>query len=222
MIWRHYVYEHVRLDTGTVFYVGKGAFRKNRKPLYERANATSPRNRSWHAVAKRGFSVEIIAHFQTDEDACNFEIARIADRGRHTLVNSTDGGEGRRNGVFSPGERAKRSQNAKGPRPAAWVEAIRRSRKNGGNGGVVKHGDKLPEGWKASIAKAKIGTRNPMFGRTGDRHPNSRFVVDAANGVRHPSITAAAAAEGLTVQILHGMLTGRRPNRTTLRLIHGA
>jgi hypothetical protein len=222
VIWRHYVYEHVRLDTDEVFYVGKGAFRKNRKPLYERANTKNRSNRRWKAMAAHGYRVDIIAHFQTDDDACQFEIARILERGRDNLVNATDGGDGRRNGVFSQAERIKRSENAKRKRSAAWVASIRAARKNGGNGGVVKRGDKLPAWWKDRIAKAKVGSLNPMYGKTGDAHHRSRFVVDAANGIRYPSITAAAVAEGMTVQNLHGMLTGNRKNRTTLRLIHGA
>ena len=216
--WRYYVYEHARKDTGDIFYVGKGAFRKIGKPYYGRANDETNRNKYWLNVVNKagGFTVSIIAHFQTDDDAASFEISHIAEHGRSNLVNLTDGGEGRRNGVFSESERQKRRENSRGKRSTAWVEAIRISRKNGGNGGVVKHGDKLPESWKKNLAKAKIGAANPMFGKPS---PNCRFVVDAANGVRYPSITAAAKSEQLNIQSLHAMLTGKRTNHTTMRLI---
>ena len=49
-----YVYEHVRNDTGQVFYVGKGSGR--------RAYYSSGRNKHWHRIVnKHGFSVTILA-----------------------------------------------------------------------------------------------------------------------------------------------------------------
>jgi hypothetical protein len=70
MVWSHYIYQHVRKDTGAVFYVGKGSYRKNRSPSYERAyDKTHARNPLWKNIAnKHGFDVVIFAHCITDED----------------------------------------------------------------------------------------------------------------------------------------------------------
>lgn len=210
---RYYVYVHRKASSGKVFYVGKGS-----RP--DRAFDTESRNPRWHAtVNKHGLVVEIVMHFETDALAQQCERELIAWYGRPALVNMTDGGDGCAGIVMSAEARRKLSEHAKKPRSEAWVKSIRASRKNGGNGGVVKQGDYLPEGWRASIAAAKIGAKNPMFGRTGAAHPNARRVRDRASGAVYPSVTAAARAAGLSMQGLHNMLTGHRVNTSTMELV---
>lgn len=223
-MFRHYVYLHLRNDTGEVFYVGKGTIRgRQRTQVCERAHATERRSRWWHAVAsKHGYSVVVFASCETDEAAQQLEKAMIADYGRADLgrgqlVNLTDGGDGHAGIVPSDELRMKRSEAARGPRSDSWKASIRRARRGGGNGGVVKHGDKLPPEWRASIAAAKVGVKNPMFGRRGEAHPRSRPVRDEASGTTYASTTAAAAAAGMRMQTLHNMLTGFRPNSTSMR-----
>lgn len=221
LVWRHYVYQHRRADDGTVFYVGKGTLRaRQRRQICERAYAHSSRSTRWHrTVAKHGLVVEIVANFLDDASAQDFERELIGRYGRAQLVNMTDGGDGHAGIVCSPALRATRSVNARGPRSSAWIDAIRRARKNGGNGGVVRRGDRLPDAWRQAIARAKTGNRNPMHGRCGERHPTALTVVDTLSGARYPSVTAAAKASGMRMQTLHNMLSGRRTNSTALRLV---
>lgn len=223
-MFRHYVYLHRRNDTGEVFYVGKGTLRqRQRTQVCERAMSQKRRSRRWqNVVAKHGYSVQIFASCETDTEAQRLEVALIAEYGRAdigtgSLVNMTDGGDGHAGLV--PAERLKRirSKNAKRPRSDAWVKSIRRARKNGGNGGVVKKGDKLPQWWRDRIAAAKQGADNPMYGRTGAAHPNRKPVVDSVTGIEYPTTTAAAKAIGMRMQTLHNMLTGFRPNSTSMR-----
>jgi hypothetical protein len=207
---RHYVYVHRRASDGRIFYVGKGSHP-------DRAHSRDRRNTHWQAVAaKHGVVVEVVQHFETDALAQQCERDLIAWYGRAALVNMTDGGDGCAGLVPSAQARAKLSALASRPRTEAWVQSMRAARKGGGNGGVVKAGDKLPEEWKRSLAAAKVGERNPMHGRTGAAHPTSRRVV-CASGAEYPSVTAAARALGLRMQTLHNMLTGFRPNSTTMR-----
>ena len=110
------MYEHRRNDTGAVFYVGKGAHRKRGGRIFERAHCTTSGRSNWwrRVVAKAGgFTVDIIAECPTDGDACAVESVVIARHNRASLVNLTDGGDGRRNGVFSEAERRKRSLAAR-------------------------------------------------------------------------------------------------------------
>ncbi|WP_082603632.1 NUMOD3 domain-containing DNA-binding protein [Lysobacter sp. Root96] len=84
-----YVYEHVRLDTGAVFYIGKGHG--------DRAWRETSRNRYWQSiVAKAGFAVRI--RFRTDDEelALFAEMELIASHRRagRRIANLTDGGEG--------------------------------------------------------------------------------------------------------------------------------
>lgn len=217
-MWRHYVYLHRKADDGMVFYVGKGTERsRHQKPIYERANERDSRNQHWHRiVAKHGLTVEIVASFVTDLDAQNFERSLIAEYGRDALANLTDGGDGCAGINPSAETRRKLSELAKKPRSAAWVRSIRAARKNGGNGGVVQHGDKLPESWKASIAAAKVGEKNPMYGKTGADHPNSRQVRDTVTEVMYDSVLLAANAKGYKMKTLYNWLSGHRKNPTTL------
>lgn len=215
-MWRHYVYVHRRADDGRVFYVGKGTVRPRLKEQKcERAFDHTNRNPHWRrVVAKHGLAVEVVASFRDDAEAQAHERFLIAEYGRKTLANLTDGGEGCAGINPSAETRAKLSVAARRPRGAAWVQAIRDARRNGGNGGVVKRGDKLPSGWKASIAAAKVGPKNPMYGKRG---PMARAVIDTATGDRYPTVEAAATARGLKMKTLYNWLSGHRPNVTTMR-----
>ena len=88
-----YVYQHVRLDTNEVFYIGVGKENK-------RASEKRGRNKHWHHIVNKvGYSIEIIAEGITWEEACQKEKELIGHYGRKDLglgplVNMTDGGEG--------------------------------------------------------------------------------------------------------------------------------
>lgn len=62
----------------------------------------------------------------------------------------------------------------------------------------------------------KIGTRNPMYGRTGAAHPNSRMVRDTDSGIVYESVQIAAVALGYKMKTLYNWLSGHRQNPTTL------
>jgi hypothetical protein len=203
---RFYVYVHRRASDGRIFYVGKGS-----RP--DRAYCTKSRNPRWHAtVAKHGLAVEVVQHFETDALAQQCERDLIAWYGRKALANLTDGGDGCAGLAPSSATRAKLSELAKRPRTEAWVRAMRAARAGGGNGGVVKTGDRLPAEWRASIAAGKLGSLNPFYGK---RTPIARRVV--GQGVEYASVSDAAAAMGLKMKTLYNMLSGHRPNRTDLR-----
>lgn len=89
-----YVYQHIRLDTNEVFYVGIGSDKN-----YKRANWSYGRSKFWKSVAKNGFKV-IITHDKIDFESCKkVEVSLIKFYGRRDigtgiLVNMTDGGDG--------------------------------------------------------------------------------------------------------------------------------
>jgi hypothetical protein len=88
-----YVYQHIRLDTNEVFYVGVG------KTKY-RATDKLNRNKYWHNIVnKTEYFIKIIADNISYEEALNLEKELIKTIGRKNLglgplVNMTDGGEG--------------------------------------------------------------------------------------------------------------------------------
>lgn len=85
-----YVYEHIRKDTGEVFYVGKGSG--------DRCTNKRGRNIYWHRVVKKsnGFCVKKLIESVDEEFAFLVEIERIDQLKKLNiqLTNLTFGGEG--------------------------------------------------------------------------------------------------------------------------------
>jgi hypothetical protein len=103
----HYVYCHYRLDTNTVFYIGKG---QNR-----RAYSKQKRNAYWSNIVKKagGFRVEILADKLLNTEALKYErvlITALKKKHHELLCNLTDGGEGGLNPSF---ETRQKQRNAK-------------------------------------------------------------------------------------------------------------
>lgn len=89
---KYYVYSHIRLDTGDIFYIGKGC-----------------NNRAWHKynrgnhwdniVNKAGYVVKMVKDNMTEGDSIELEIELISRYGRKDLglgclINLTNGGDG--------------------------------------------------------------------------------------------------------------------------------
>ena len=91
----YYIYSHIQEDTGEVFYIGKGKG--------NRAYSDKDRSNLWKNVAKKhGWKVVLLCNDLTELEAFEVEKFYIKEYGRRdlgtgTLVNMTDGGEGRSN-----------------------------------------------------------------------------------------------------------------------------
>jgi hypothetical protein len=85
-----YVYEHIRKDTGAIFYVGKGHG--------GRANHPYKRNAYWKNVVNKadGFTVNYVAKDIDEELSLLCEMERINQLKKlgYKLTNATNGGEG--------------------------------------------------------------------------------------------------------------------------------
>ena len=88
------VYQHTRLDTNEIFYIGIG---KTEKRAY---NTTNHRNNYWkNIINKTEYKIEILFIDLTWKEACQIEQYLIKyygrkDLGLGSLINMTDGGEG--------------------------------------------------------------------------------------------------------------------------------
>lgn len=114
-IWEnlYYVYRHVRLDTGEVFYVGMGKKKlrgRSFKRLYSRAFFKKKRTIIWSNIqAKTDYIVEILFESNSLEEIRLKEIEFIKLYGRRdlnqgTLVNFCDGGGGSHNRIGKKGK----------------------------------------------------------------------------------------------------------------------
>lgn len=91
----HYIYQHIRLDTNEVFYIGMGKGKN-----YQRSRDKNKRSLFWNNVVNKcGYSIEIFLDKLSFNEACKKEIELIAFYGRidlktGTLVNMCSGGIG--------------------------------------------------------------------------------------------------------------------------------
>lgn len=104
------VYKHIRFDTKEVFYIGIGSQKR-------RAYSTYKRSKFWHnIVEKTDYEVVIIKENVSVEEAYQMEKDLIKFYGRRdlglgTLVNMTDGGDGRFGSTVSEETRRKMSES---------------------------------------------------------------------------------------------------------------
>jgi len=220
----YFIYVHRRDDTNEVFYVGKGT--RTQTKQYSRAYVTTKRNHFWRNITSRTtFTVELVADFFTEEDAFEMERELIATYRRRkdggTLCNLTLGGEG--HSGHSPGDetRAKLSAAFSGAKHHNWgkrlsAETCRKKSETLKSSPHNLRGKTLPTWWKERIAAAKIGQLNPMYGKTGADHPNSRRVRNRETGEIFDSVQIASDALGFKMKTLYNWLSGHRKNPTAL------
>ena len=158
------VYKHIRLDTKEVFYIGIGTQKR-------RAYSQYKRSKHWHSVVKKaGHTVELL-HEDIDWDtACEIEKELIKLHGRKdlglgTLVNMTDGGDGRF-GAKASDETKKKMSLAKKGRSTPWMKG-KRSKEQ-----IEKVSIALKEYWKQNpkapmTEEAKEKISRSLTGRPG-------------------------------------------------------
>jgi hypothetical protein len=126
-----YVYEHIRRDTGAVFYVGKGRGGRH--------CSKRDRNQYWHNVVNKagGFDSRVVIEDRSEELILLAEIEKISQLRMLgvTLVNLTDGGEGITGLKHSEESKLAMSQKLKGKSHKHTPESIEKIRQ--ANTGVV-------------------------------------------------------------------------------------
>lgn len=141
---KFYVYQHIRLDSGTIFYVGKGQ--------KYRAYDKNSRNRRWNFIVnKAGYRAEIVKSFEQESEAFDFEIQLIAKYKEIGLceANFAIGGQGA-SGCPSPMRGKRHSQTTK--------DKISKARKGIPAWNKGKKGEYSKE-YREKIAMAKCGVK---------------------------------------------------------------
>lgn len=108
----YYVYEHVRLDTSEVFYVGKGK--------HNRATSHKNRNKHWHNIVQScGYTHRIVIENIDEELAFLVEQELILKHRllNRKLANYTNGGEGFSGCKHDESAKKKMSDKARGRTP---------------------------------------------------------------------------------------------------------
>lgn len=105
----YYVYRHIRLDSNTPFYIGKGKDR--------RAYTKSNRSHYWkNIVSKHGYRVEILKKDLEESQAFKLErkLIKVYKMYGYCEVNFTEGGDGISGFKFSKKSRSKMSKAQSG------------------------------------------------------------------------------------------------------------
>lgn len=203
------VYQHRRLDTNEIFYIGIGKTEKRAYSIYQR-------NRHWHHIVdKVGHKVEIVTTCETWEEACQIERYLIKYYGRRdlglgNLVNFTDGGEGTVNRVVSDETRKKLSLASTGNinrRGQTHSEETKLKMSLAKKGKPSNNkGTKMTEEQKARMSEAKKGCDPTVV----------QGLLDTQTGVFYNSISEASFYYDIKRTTLNAMLKGQNPNKTNL------
>lgn len=192
MDFKYYLYQHVRLDDNSVFYIGIGTKKekhaKKPKSEYSRAFAKCKYSRTkfWHnIVSKTDYRVEILMESDDYEVVKKLEVALVAHYGRKNLgkgnlVNLTDGGDGNSGAIVSKETSEKISKSNTGKK-------------------------RTPE-----VRKAKSEAMS------GGKHINAKIVLSLYMGIYYDTIDYAAKAHGIATSTLSDKLNGKRTNNTGL------
>ena len=160
---QYYIYQHRAVDTGNIFYVGKGKDKRH--------SDKNKRNRYWKFyVEKHGFTSEIIANGLSEELAflAEMECIDVYKRRGIQLVNATDGGEGATGYKHTAEHKASMKGNKNGS--ASWVmtfkdkkhtEESRQKMSHSQIGNKNKLGKKISNESKQKMSQAKFG--KPVF-----------------------------------------------------------
>jgi hypothetical protein len=152
-----YVYEHIRPDTGQVFYVGKGFGKR----AWKMSQRTTHHRRITAKLLRNGLcvQVELISQNLPEESAFTLEKMRIAmwRAAGVSLVNKSDGGEGPSGLKWSDESKQKFSKRKKGKKPSsAALEAAAKALI--GNKRLLGH--KHSDETKELISKSGIGRKH--------------------------------------------------------------
>lgn len=104
-----YIYMHIRLDTNTPFYIGKGSGVR----AYEKRS----RNKYWNSIQKlHGYKVKILLHGLTEEFAFKKEkeLIEFFRNFKMCEANLTNGGEGTSGYVYTEEQLKRKSERMKG------------------------------------------------------------------------------------------------------------
>lgn len=157
-----YVYEHIRPDTGMVFYVGKGSG--------YRLNSKSDRNRHWHHIVGKanGFSSKIIFESNDEELVLLVEVERIDQLRKlgYKLCNITDGGQGISGLKHSEESKRKMSNARKNMIQHKHTEESKQKIRQANTGVIFTEERKEKIRQKALGRKMSEETKNKLRGRT--------------------------------------------------------
>lgn len=202
------VYEHVRLDTNQIFYIGIELDSPRKKANGLRSKKTHGRNKFWlNIVGKTNYRINIVQDNLTNDEAKILEIKLIAFYGRRNLelgclVNLTNGGDGAVGCIPSTETKFKISRALKG-KIVSKETGIKISNAKKGN---VNH----------------KGINNPMYGNSslkGVLNHNSKKVINIITNETWDCVTDCSEKNNIKKSTLTAWLNGQNKNKSNFRFL---
>jgi hypothetical protein len=205
-----YVYLHIRKDNGLPFYVGKGSTK------WDRVKSKKNRNNWWMNIVNNYDYDYIFLEENISEKYANtlekIWIKRIGrkDLGLGTLVNLTDGGEGKTGCFHTEETRKKISENTKQRMTDEICKKI----------SLREKGKKIPLQTRKKISNSLIGRKREKHTEETKkkmrRHKTGGLCVNLETGIFYFSGREAAYHHNYNCSTLKNMLSGRRKNKTSI------
>ncbi len=204
MISDFVVYEHIRPDTGAVFYIGKGKIR--------RVNQSANRNPHWHGIVAKagGYHARIAACGLSEKQALQLEVSMIAAyrAADIKLCNMTDGGDGVSGYKWPPDALEKHRLKLKGrpaPNKGKKASAATREKLRMAKLGKKQSREHIEKCRAANIGRkftaetcAKISAALTGKKLSDDRIKKMRMpIYCTTNDTVYPSVRIAATALGV-------------------------
>lgn len=207
-----YVYEHLRADTGEVFYVGKGSG--------HRARCRQGRNPYWRAVANKHGYVTRIVMSADDEDLAFLAEMELIDKHRRMgvrLTNLTDGGEGMSGFKMPPDaieRRAAKQKGQKRPSVSALLSGVPKSAEHRRKLSESRRGVRASDAAKAALSRASKGRPSSMRGKKHSEEAKAKISA-AISGENNPFFGKTHTAEA--IEKIRAANIGRKESDETRR-----
>lgn len=172
-----YVYQHIRKDTGEVFYIGIGHVKN-----FHRAFDLRGRNDIWNKITKKTeWNYEILAEGLDKSSACSLERELIQKYGRKDintgiLANMTNGGESNDGRVVSTEVRRKLSESRRGENNPFYGK--RHSREYREKLSKMNRGENHPNYGKSHSQEARQKISNAGIGRVASEETKLRRSIN--------------------------------------------
>ena len=229
-----YVYEHIRLDKNEVFYVGIG-----NKSNFKRAFQEPNRSTFWKNIVSKsnGFKVNILFKNLSWDEACLKEIKLIAlygrkDLGLGTLVNLTNGGDGKVGIKCTQETRDKISKANKGKNRSIEAKNKISLSQIGKRVGALNHFYGKPSPFKDKhhteetkeklriLAKQRTVSKEVIEKMIEGRKKLCYKILNTETGVIYEGIKFAAKSINMKYATLSCQLRGVYKNKTNLKIIN--
>ena len=194
------VYQHRRLDTNEIFYVGIELDTEKQKAKGYRSKVKNKRSNLWKNItSKTEYNIEIVCNDVDNKTAKQIETYLIyyygrRDLGLGNLANHTNGGEGITGYKFTKESRDKRSESRKG----------------------FKHSQST----KNKIGKIHLGRKRPLETCDKISKANGRKIINTETNEIFNSIKDAANSINMKYSTLIWVLRKSLNNKTPFQYIN--